>query len=613
MRHLLLGTALLGLFSAPLRGADLQVELDAREVGRRILHAEMKVPVTGGAVTLVYPKWIPGEHGPNGPVNGIANLQVRAGGKTLRWRRDPLDMFAFHVEAPVGTRTLEVALDFLLIPDGTFSSGMSSTSRLAVLNWNQVLLYPEGTPSDALTCDARLRIPKGWSYATALPIRGQSEDTVEFEPVSLSTLVDSPVLAGLHMRTFELGGTPPVFLHVAAEAPSPLEARESTIQALRRLVVEAGLLFGPPHYQSYHFLLTLSDRVAHFGLEHLESSDDRDVERALTNDALLEAEASLLPHEYVHSWNGKYRRPAGLATRDFQEPMQSDLLWIYEGLTEYLGDVLAARAGLWSPEQFRENIARDVAELDHRPGRNWRTLADTALEAQVSFQRGQDWGSLRRDTDFYDEGELIWLAADVRIRKLTKGEKSLDDFCRRFFSGERPGPVPYTLADVVDALDGVAHQDWAAFFAQGVESLTPHPPVGAIEEGGWRVKYAGDLPEFLRAREEADRLLDLTSSLGARIRDEGTLVDVVPGMPLDRAGLSPGMRITAVGSERFTPAVLRRALQGKGAPLTLTVVNDLDVLTRTIDYHDGEQYPVLERDSSRPDLLSPITQPRGRR
>jgi predicted metalloprotease with PDZ domain len=622
----ILGRAVvIALLATVSEGAEpLEITLDARETPRKILHAELRVPVTPGPMTLVYPKWIPGEHGPNGPIADLANLRFHADGRALAWQRDDVDMFAFHVNVPPGTHTLQVFLDFLLPPEASgFSSGASASSRLGVLSWNQVLLYPLGPRADALPCVARLRLPKDWSFATALPVKEGAGDGVEFLPVSLATLVDSPVLAGRYMRTFDLspGSTPKVFLHVAADQESALAAKPEAIDGLRRLVNEAGALFGARHYSSYHFLYTLSDHVAHFGLEHHESSDDRDAEKTFVNDALFEAEAGLLPHEFVHSWNGKYRRPAGLVTPDFQQPMKGELLWVYEGLTEYLGDVLTARTGLWTQEQYRENLARVVGELDHRPGRAWRPLLDTAVEAQILFQSRADWASLRRSTDFYDEGELVWLEVDVAIRKLTGGKRSLDDFCKSFFGGPSgpPSVSPYTMADVTEALGRLAPQDWTSFFASRIESVELKAPTGGIEGAGWRVRYEATFPELLKARDEYQKTTDLTSSIGGTFKEDGTVVDVIPGMVLDRAGLGPGMKVTAISGQRFSSEGLRQALGAALStkePILLMVENDGEASSHALDYHEGEKYPRLERDPSLPDLLSsivaPLVKPRSR-
>lgn len=360
--------------------APIRLVVDASDAPRKIFHARLTLPAAAGEMTLVYPKWIPGEHGPTGPVTDLAGLRFTAGGQTLAWRRDDVDMYALHFTVPPGATTVEVMLDYLspTAVEG-FSSGASATAKMTVVSWNQMLLYPANSATDAVMFQASLKLPAGWKFGTALPVASQAGDTVEFAPANLTTLVDSPVITGQYYRAFDLspGQTPSHEIDAAADSAAALEMPETLLNHYRQLVAETGALYGSRHYRDYHFLLSLSDYVAHFGLEHHESSDDRVDERTFTDETLRKLAASLLPHEFTHSWNGKYRRPAGLATPNFQEPMKGELLWVYEGLTEYLGDILAARSGLWTPEQYRDNLARVAAYLSQRPGRTWRPSCST--------------------------------------------------------------------------------------------------------------------------------------------------------------------------------------------------------------------------------------------
>ena len=415
-----------------------RLDVDATDAPRRLIHVRLALPAAPGPLTLLYPQWIPGEHGPTGPIADLVNLKFTAGGQTIAWKRDPVDLFAFHLNMPAGAKSLDAAFDFISPPDaGGFSSGSSMTPELAVLSWNQVVLYPQGPPATQLRYQARLRLPSGWQYGTALPVARARNSEIEFRPVSLVTLIDSPVISGAHFRNIDLGiaDGAPHFLHIVADDDRAIAAQPEWIERHKRLIAEAGVLFGARHYRQYHFLLTLSDYVANFGLEHHESSDDRLSERTLTDDTQLQYNADMLSHEFVHSWNGKYRRPAGLITSNYNEPMRGDLLWVYEGLTEYLGEVLATRSGLGTPDRFREWLARDAALLDQSAGRKWRTLSDTAISAQILYGSRDDYSSLRRSVDFYSEGALIWFEADTLIRQLSHGTKSLDDFCRAFFGG----------------------------------------------------------------------------------------------------------------------------------------------------------------------------------
>jgi predicted metalloprotease with PDZ domain len=619
--------------SAPL--APITIAVDATEAPRKILHAQLTIPVKPGPLTLFYPKWIPGEHGPTGPITDLAGLKFTAAGKTISWRRDDVDMFAFHLEVPAGATKLEASLDFLLPATAEgFSSAASSTANLVVLSWNQVLLYPEGYGSDDLTYTASLRLPAGWKFGTALPLgprvnkpAGVNEEF--FAPVSLTTLVDSPVIAGSHCRALTLtdadvrakmaampGGSPvPSFeIDMASDSDAALQMSADQIASYKQLVLEANALFGGHHYQHYHFLYTLSDNVAHFGLEHHESSDDRVGERTLLDESLKKSSADLLPHEFVHSWNGKYRRPAGLATPDYQQPMKGELLWVYEGLTEYLGSILAARTGLRTPEDQREHLAHIAAYLDRYPGRTWRPLLDTAVAAQLLYNASGAWFSWRRGVDYYDEGELIWLEADTIIRQQTKGAKSLDDFCKRFHGAPSGPPMvkPYTFDDVVNTMNEVTPYDWRTFFMDRLNSTAPHAPLGGITNGGWRLVFTDTQSDYQKATEEAYKTAYFSYSIGINVGEEGAIADVVPGKPAYVAGMGPGMKIAAVNGVAYSNEALHEAIKAAKSstkPIELTVRNGATFQTFAINYHEGERYPHLERDASRPDLLQQIITP----
>jgi predicted metalloprotease with PDZ domain len=577
----------------------------------------MEIPVKAGMMTLLYPEWIPGEHGPTGPIANLVGLKIQAGELPIPWKRDSVNMYAFHVDVPAGVASLDVAFDFISPPEaGGFSSGSSATTQLAVLNWNQLLLYPQGVPADKLQLQATLRVPNSWRYGTALRIKRESGNQIEFEPASLTTLVDSPVSTGAHYRTIELGADNGIahYLHLAADSDRATEILPETIAQYKNLVVETGALFGSRHYRSYHFLFTLSDHVAHFGLEHHESSDDRLGERTLVDEGPRKTAASLLPHEFVHSWNGKYRRPSGLATGGFDAPMKGDLLWVYEGLTNYLGEILAPRSGLWSPEDYRESLAATAASLDTESGRTWRPLEDTTIAAQILYGAGDDYAEYRRSVDYYPEGTLIWLEADVLIRRLSNGTKSLNDFCRAFHGG--PGGAPalktYAFEDVVAGLKSVQPYDWAEFLNTRLHSTGPHAPLGGVENGGWKLVYSGVRSDFWKATEEERKLIDLAYSIGLKVKEDGTIIDVAYGRPAQKAGVAPASKLIAVNNRQFTPTVLREAVQKTATstePLELLIKVGEFYEVHRIDYHGGERYPHLERDPASPDLLSAIIAP----
>jgi predicted metalloprotease with PDZ domain len=598
----------------------ISLALDASEAPRKIFHAQLTIPAAPGTLTLYYPKWIPGEHAPSGPVIDLAGLKFTGNGQLLQWRRALDDNWTVLVEVPAGVQEVHASLDYLSPVSGSealFSAGASATAKLALISWNQVLLYPKGWTVDQLTYSASVRLPVGWKFGTPLPVSSQSGDEVHFSPVSLYTLVDSPVITGEYVRVVPLnpGQNPPVEMDIAADSSGALEAPSETWESYRNLVKQAGLLFGATHYRDYHFLYTLSDHVAHFGLEHQESNDSRTVERALVDPELRIGSASLLPHEYVHSWNGKFRRPADLTTSDYQQTMQDDLLWVYEGLTEYLGEVLPARSGLWTPEQFREELARVAAQMDHRPGRSWRNLQDTADAAAQLYYAPKQWESWRREVDYYDEDELNWLWVDTIIRSQSGGKKSIDDFCHVFHG--QPSTAPevktYTFDDVVSALNQVVPYDWRGFWTERLTNHGPRAPLAGIEGSGWKLTYDDNRSEMMKAWEDYHGKINASFSIGLIVKEDGEIEDTIEGMAAAQAGIGPEMKIVAVNGRRFNFQVFRDALSaGKNGsqPLQLLIENTDYFRTLSLDYHGGEKYPHLSRDQSKPDMLADIIRAR---
>ena len=596
----------------------IHLAVDATSAPQKILHVREEIPVQPGPLTLYYPEWIPGEHMPDGPIIQLAGMKFSGNGATIAWRRDLVEMFSLHLEIPQGVTTLDADFDFLLsAPASGFSAGSSATASLDVLSWNQVLLYPKGWPVKELTFVPSLKIPEGWKYGTALPGAKDSGNEISFAPVTLNTLVDSPVITGKYFRVVQLTPeeNPTHEVDIAADSASALEMTPETQAELHQLVEEAGALFGSRHYRDYHFLLTLSDDVAHFGLEHHESSDDRTWERSLIDDDLLTEFADLLPHEYVHSWNGKYRRPADLATPDYQTPMKDDLLWVYEGLTEYLGSfVLTARSGLLTENQSREALAYLAAEYDHRPGRDWRPLQDTADAAVFLYDAGEDWSNWRRGVDFYDEGQLLWLDVDSKLRALTGDKESMNDFCKVFYAGpdNEPALKTYTFEDVVATLNSLAPYDWTKFLRDRLDGVATTTPMEAVENSGWSIVY-DENPNEMEANGEAVRqLADMRLSIGLVVGDDGTVADVIHGGPAYAAGMGPGMKIAAVNRLQYSAPALRDAVtaaKSSTAPIELLVANGAQYRTFSVDYHGGLKYPHLARDDKKPDYLSEILHP----
>ena len=579
---------------------NITLAVDATRVPQKLLHVEETVPVKAGPATFYYPKWIPGEHGPDGPVSNITGLKFDAGGQSIPWKRDLLDVWTFHVDVPRGTSKLHIAYDYIE------SAGYSATDKLLALEWNEVALYPAGVTSDKLMFEPKLKLPEGWKFGSAMPVAGQQGSDVEFKPISLELLVDSPVICGEFYRSIDL--TPPGEsvhheIDLVADSAAALNMSDAVQKGLTNVVAETGKLFGARHYREYHFLLTLSDHVAHFGLEHHESNDSRLPERALLEPSAAFSVGGLLPHEFVHSWNGKFRRPADLTTSDFEKPMQDDLLWVYEGLTDYLGPMLAARSGLWTPEQYRDSLAGIAASLGPgRPGRTWRPLLDTAVGIP-GIRPARGWQNLVRGSDYYDEGDLLWLEVATVIHNQTNGAKDIDDFCHIFHGGPNNGPQvkTYTFEQVVETLNSVAPYDWTAFLNKHLDSTSPDSPTGGIENGGWKVQYTAEPIKLPGRRGNVGDEYSLGLSLG----QDGAVNESIVGSPAFQAGIGPGMKVIGVNDHIYTADVLQDALKSQ-QPIKLLVVIDDYYKTFTVDYRGGAKYPHLVRDDAKPDLLDDL-------
>lgn len=603
--------------SAAEANRPIELSLDAREAPRRLLHARLRIPAKPGPLTLCYPKWIQGEHQPSGPIADLAGLKMRASGRELPWTRDEVDLFTFRCDVPEGADAVEVSLDYLAPgAKDEHATGGAMTPRLAVLNWYLVLLYPQGRPVREQQVRADLTLPQGWKASTPLPVARREDGRLEFEPVSLETLVDSTVLCGAHLKEVRLGSgkAPEHFLVLACDSEEGLELSDELKAQYERLVAEAGALFGARHYRSYRFLVAMSDQLQDTAIEHHECSDNRVPERFLVDDSYRKLWTGwILPHEYVHSWNGKYRRPAGLATPDFQQPLRTRMLWVYEGLTQYLGFVLTARCGLYTAEVSHENLATIADWAKNPAGRDWRSLEDTTVAAPFLYGARSGWASRRRGTDFYDEGALLWLDVDTLIREKSEGRKSLDDFCRAFFGGHGGPPEvkPYSFEELFAALDAVVAHDWKAFL-EGRVKATGVTPLGGLTRSGWKVIYRDKPGEMLKAREAEDKIVDLTASVGLALKEDGTVVDVIARKAADRAGVSPGMKLLGVGDRRWSTERLRAAIAAtrSGKPLRLLFENGEFFRTFTLDYADGEKYPALERIADAPDRLEEIFRPR---
>jgi predicted metalloprotease with PDZ domain len=595
----------------------MTITADLTDAPRQLLHAEIEIPVKPGPFTFTAAQWIPGAHSPVGQIGAFAGIVVTANGQPIRWRRDDVDMYAFHVVVPNGVTRLHIHDDFLAV-----RSGFDVGPNLAELEWDRLMLYPAGVPVNEITVVPSVIIPSGWKLGTALAATKSTGNTTRFAPTTIRHLEDSPILTGLYFKEIPLalGLKPQHFLDVAADSPQELDQNLSPafLAALNKLVPEAWEMYGSHHYDSYHFLLTLSDFAGRHGQEHQESSHNGVSPNGYSDPAQALLNGELLPHEFSHSWNGKYRRPIGLNTPDFATPMKDELLWVYEGLTRLLGDVLAVRSGFETPEQFREALAYSAAFLDEKPGRTWRNVEDSAVSAPVQ-DGSMAYNNWRRSFDFYGEGELLWLDTDMLIRKLTNGKKSLHDFFIIFLAKDgNTGPltVPYDFDELVSDLNQVAPYDWAHFLREQITSLSPHADLAGITQSGWKLAYRDEASSYEKA--DMGKTLDAYFSLGLLIREDGTIGDVRFFSPAFEAKLSPGAKILKINGRDFSPAALHQALTERDSHSPLPDAEKAISMTIrlggveqnvSVSYHGGERFPVLERNPNAPDLLRELLAP----
>jgi predicted metalloprotease with PDZ domain len=581
----------------------IRLAVDATDVTRHIFRVTETIPVQSGPLTLLYPKWLPGTHAPVGRIDGFAGLVIRAGGRRLEWMRDTVDVYAFHVDVPTGATQLDVEFQFLSAGDGN-EGRIVMTPEMLNLQWNSVALYPAGHFVRQITVEPSIKLPDGWQLATALETASAAGASMAFRPVSLETLVDSPLFAGRYVKRVELDASQsaPVRLNLFADRPELLEAKSEHLDAHRALVSQAYKLFGSHHYDHYDLLLSLSDRMGGIGLEHHRSSENGTAPTYFTEWDKNPDTRALVPHEFAHSWNGKFRRPADLWTASYSVPMRDSLLWVYEGQTQYWGHVLASRAGLWTRQQALDALADTAALYALRRGREWKSLQDTTNDPIIAGRRAIPWRSWQRSEDYYSEGELVWLDADTLIRERSGGKKSLDDFARAFF-GVHDGSweaETYTFDDVVGVLNGVEPYNWAEFLRARLDGHDREAPLDGIERGGYRLVYSDTPSDYFKKVEARRKLTGLTFSLGLVVGRESKLTDVLWEGPAYDAGLTVGTQLVAVNgvtydSDRLKDAV--KAAKTEKAPVELLVKNGDRYSTLRIDYHDGLRYPHLERNA----------------
>ncbi len=635
-RHTLLPLALL-LGATTLLQAQktpIQITADLSDAPRKLYHADVDIPVKPGPVSLTTPKWIPGNHRPTGPVDQITGVVFTANGKVLPWRRDDEDLYQFHVTVPDGVTTLHAHLDCIVTA--------RLSQKLAVLEWEKLLLYPANTPVKEIPIQPSVKVPEGWGIGTALtPTDGYDAQhpkggTTHYATTNVEQLEDSPVITGEYFHEFDLAPevTPKHYIDVVADSPEDSQLRPALLVELSNLVRETGAAYASRHYNVYHFLLTLSDVAGGEGLEHGQSSDNGVGEKGFSDAAHQLAESDLLSHEFTHSWNGKYRRPFNLYQTDFTKMQEGSLLWVYEGMTQYLGNVLAARSGLKSQEQYRDMLAASAANLDYKPGREWRSTEDTAIAASILRGGNPAWSNWKRGQDYYQEGELFWLDTDTTIRKLTDNKKSLTDFLHIFLGkggntgvpgqpagwGGNTGPliVTYNRDELIADLNQVAKYDWATFMHDHIDAINPHADLAGIEQGGYKLVYTDKPTKSARTIASTGGRrgggIDAWYSIGIRVMADGDISDVRWNGPADKAKLFPGQKIIAVNGNIFSGDALKSAIKeahsnAKTEPIHLILQGDTFVTTADLDYHDGERFPSLVRVDGTPDYLDDITKP----
>jgi len=590
----------------------IRLEVDATDLGQRVFKVRQTVPVQPGLQRFHYPAWLPGNHSPSGQIEKLAGLIINGNGQRLEWVRDPLDVYTFNVQVPEGVTELRMDFQFLS-PTDSAQGRTVMTPNMLNLQWNAMLLYPAGHAAHAITYQASARYPQGWEAASALTVASRTGDTVNYAPTNLEILVDSPVFAGRYHRTFDLApaGTRPVRLNVFADRAKDLEAKPEHIEQHRALVTQARKLFGAEHYDHYDFLFAVTNQLGGIGLEHQRSSENSEDRDYFSGWDAKVGSSDLLGHEYTHSWDGKYRRPADLATLNYNVPMQGSLLWVYEGQTQYWGNVLTARAGIRPQDASREALAIVAATYaDNRAGLEWRSLGDTTNDPVIARRKPKPYRGYQMSEDYYQGGQMLWLEADVRLRTLSGGRRSLDDFAKAFFGqndGQWERPDTYTYDDVAATLEQVQPTgDWSQFLRDRLERRTGL--VGGIEAAGWKLVYK-DKPSAYFKSTMKGRGANFIYSLGVSLSPAGYVNEVRWDSAAFNAGVGTGMQVLAVNDLQYSADELEEAVRtakDSKQPVRL-LVREMDVYrTLSIDYHGGLRYPTLERIEGRTDYLTPI-------
>ena len=600
--------------NVPYSAGALKIDVDATDLAHRVFRVHETIPVAAaGKLTLLYPQWIPGNHSPTGPIDKLAGPVVKANGKVLPWTRDEYNVYAFNVDVPQGASSVDVDFQFLS-PQDTREGRVVMTPEMLDLQWNTVTLYPAGYYARQIQTEPSVTLPAGWQFGSALEVAAQDGGTVHFKPINYDDLVDSPIYAGKYFKRVDLdpGASTPVHMDLVADDPKYLAITPDQLKAHRSLVQQMYKLYGAHHYNHYDFLFSLSDKMSGNGLEHHRSSEDGTPTGYFTEWDKSWVMRDLLSHEFNHSWDGKYRRGFDLATPNYNVPMGNSLLWVYEGQTQFWGQVMAARSGLWSDKQFEEMLAAVAAAYDKgRPGlASWRNVQDTTNDPTIAMRRPLPYRNYQGSEDYYSAGQMIWLDVDGKLRELTGNKKTIDDFGKAFF-GVNPGAWDvdtYTFDDVVKTLNDIAPYDWKTYLRMRLDGHGPL--IGGVEAHGWKLVYNDKPSDAIKAVEAFRKSADLMYSLGLSLGKEGSINDVLWDSPAFNAGISPGMSIVAVNGRSYDPDALKDAVtaaaKDTSQPIELLVKNFDEYKTVRIDYHGGLKYPHLERVSGKPDTLSQL-------
>jgi predicted metalloprotease with PDZ domain len=591
----------------------IRLTVDASDLERRIVHVHETLSGIGAHTVLLYPQWLPGHHAPQGPIDRFAGLRISANGVPVAWMRDPVDVFAFHVQTAPQVKSIDIDFDYLS-PTSPKVGRIEISQNLLILEWANVVVYPAGYFVRQIPVEASVTLPTDWQFSSALEPASAQGSRTKFNKVNLETLIDSPIYAGRYTARLDLDSTvgAPVHLDLFADRAELLVVKPEQLQAYRSLVQQAYKLFGAHHYAHYDFLYSLSDQVEQNGLEHHQSSEDGGDPTAFTEWDNGAYARDLLPHEFTHSWNGKFRRPADLWTANYNVPMQDSLLWVYEGQTQYWGQVLAARSGLWSKQEALDQLALTAALYEVQTGHKWRPLQDTTNDPIINPRRPMSWRDWQRYEDYYYEGALIWLDADTLIRERSRGKRSLDDFARAFF-GINDGSftiVTYTFGDVVKALNSVEPYDWVAFLRQRLDAVDKPAPLDGLRRGGYKLIYNDTASDFQKARDAKRKRLSLLFSIGAEIDNkDGAVLLAIWNSPAFRANLTEGAQILAVNGAAYSADILKEAItkaKGTNLPIELILKVEDRFLVTHLEYHDGLRFPHLEREGAEPARLDDI-------